>query len=151
VMASGACTLAFFMTPYVFRTTDLAFSSVPRPIREAALGGGASPLQYIARVGTPVAFPQIFTGIFLAMAIGVGESAPIILTTATSTILPPSLFSPATYLTVLIWENFAQASAQFVRIAFQAAFLVIVIVLGLNVVVRLISARYQKRLEGLYQ
>jgi phosphate transport system permease protein len=151
VMAAGVCTLAFFMIPYVFRTTDLAFSSVPRPIREAAYGSGAGPFQYIRRVGAPIAFPQILTGIFLAMAIGVGESAPIILTTAVSNILPPSVFSPATYLTVLIWQNFAQASPSLVHIAFQAAFLLIVIVLGLNVIVRLISDRYQKKLEGLYQ
>jgi phosphate transport system permease protein len=151
VMASGVCTLAFFMTPYVFRTTDLAFSSVPRPIREAAYGAGAGPLQYIARIGTPVAFPQILTGIFLAMAIGVGESAPLVLTTAVSNLVPGSIFQPATYLTVLIWQNYAQASPQLVHIAFQAAFLLIVIVLGLNIVVRLISARYQKRLEGLFQ
>jgi phosphate transport system permease protein len=151
VMAAGVVTLAFFMTPYVFRTTDLAFSSVPRPIREAAMGGGAGPFQYIGRVGIPVAFPQIFTGIFLAMAIGVGESAPIILTTSISNVIPTSVFQPATYLTVLIWQNYAQSSPSLIHIAFQAAFLLIVIVLSLNVVVRLISARYQKRLEGLYQ
>jgi phosphate transport system permease protein len=150
VLAAGAVTLAFFMTPYVFRTADLAFSSIPRPIREAAYGTGAGPFQYIGRVGLPIAFPQVFTGIFLAMAIGVGESAPIILTTATSTILPPNIFSPATYLTVLVWENYTTNNPTLIHIAFQSAFLLIVIVLGMNVVVRLISARYQKRLEGLY-
>ncbi len=151
VLATGAVTLAFFMTPYIFRTADLAFSSIPRHIREAAYGGGTGPLQYIGRVGLPIAFPQVFTGIFLAMAIGVGESAPLILTTATSNIIPPSLFSPATYLTVLIWENYSAPQAGLIKIAFQAAFLLIVIVLSLNIVVRIVSARYQRRLEGLYQ
>jgi phosphate transport system permease protein len=152
VMAAGSLTLAFFMTPYIFRTADLAFSSIPRPIREAAYGAGAGPLQYVARVGAPIAFPQILTGIFLAMAIGVGETAPIFLTTATSNILPPSVFSGATYLTVLIWENFTQGpGSPLYKIAFQSAFILIVIVLGLNVIVRIISARYQKRLQGLYQ
>ena len=152
VLAAGSVTLAFFMTPYVFRTADLAFSSVPRPIREAAYGGGAGPFQYIGRVGLPIAFPQVLTGVFLAMAIGVGESAPIILTTATATILPTSLFSPATYLPVLVWENYTQPSNTLLyHIAFQAAFVLIVIVIGLNILVRLVSARYQKRLEGLYQ
>jgi phosphate transport system permease protein len=152
VLAAGAVTLAFFMTPYIFRTADLAFSSVPRPIREAALGGGAGSLQYIGRIGFPIAFPQILNGIFLAMAIGIGETAPIFLTTAPSVILPPSLFSPATYLPVLIWENYTETSnPTLIHVAFQAAFLLIVIVLSLNVVVRIVSARYQKRLEGLYQ
>lgn len=150
-LAAGAFTLALFMTPYIFRTADLAFSSVPRPIREAAYGSGTSSLQYIGRVGLPIAFPQVFTGIFLAMAIGIGEAAPIILTTAVSNIIPPSLFSPATYLTALIWENYSQPQHQLVTIAFQAAFLLIVIVLVLNVIVRIVSARYQRRLEGLFQ
>ena len=93
-LISGAVTLAFFMTPYVFRTADLAFSSIPRHIREAAYGSGAGPMQYILKVGTPIALPQILTGVFLAMAIGVGETAPVVLTTAVSTIIPQSVFSP---------------------------------------------------------
>jgi phosphate transport system permease protein len=150
-MIAGATTLAFFMTPYIFRTADLAFTSVPRHVREAAYGSGAGPLQYILRIGTPIAFPQILTGIFLAMAIGVGETAPVVLTTAASVILPQSLFSPATFLTELIWENFSSPlGAGYIDIAFQAAFILIVVVMGLNIVVRIISARYQKKLEGLY-
>jgi phosphate transport system permease protein len=149
---AGTVTLAFFMTPYIFRTADLAFSSVPRPIREAALGCGAKPSQYIRRVGTPIAFPQILNGIFLALAIGVGETAPIVLTTTFSNILPQSLTSPVTFLTATIWANFSQpANTPGLALAFQAALLLLLAVVGINIVVRLIAARYQRRLEGLYQ
>jgi phosphate transport system permease protein len=150
---AGVVTLSFFMSPYVFRTVDLAYSSVPRPIREAAFGSGARPVQYILRVGTPIAFPQILTGIFLAMAIGVGETAPIILTVEPGLVLPTSLFSPAVFGTYLIWTGFDQATVNPVAYisAFQVAFLIIVVVLVLNVLVRVIAARYRKRLEGLYQ
>lgn len=149
---AGALTMAFFMTPYVFRTVDLAFTSVPRPIRDAALGSGAAPSQYLLRVATPIAFPQILNGVFLAMAIGVGETAPIVLTTTPSLTVPHGWTSPVTYLTALIWENFQQPSGTgLVSLAWQAAFLLLVVVVVLNVVVRIISARYQKRLEGLYQ
>jgi len=149
-------TLAFFMTPYIFRTADLAFTSVPRHIREAAVGSGAAPHQYILRVATPIAFPQVLNGIFLAMAIGIGETAPIVLTTTLSTTLPSTLYSPVSFLTALIWENYAQSTATpagraLVDLAFQAAFLLIVVVIALNVVVRVISHRFEKRLEGLYQ
>jgi phosphate transport system permease protein len=149
---AAVVTLAFFMTPYIFRTADLAFTSVPRHIREAAFGSGATGQQYIVRVATPIAFPQVLNGIFLAMAIGVGETAPIVLTTTLSTILPTSLYSPVSFMTALIWENFAQPTGSpLINLAFQAAFLLIVTVIALNVVVRLISRRFQKRLEGLYQ
>jgi phosphate transport system permease protein len=151
VFLAGTVTLAFFMTPYVFRTADLAFSSIPRHIREAALGSGAAPSQYIFRVGLPIAFPQVLTGVFLAMAIGIGETAPLWLTMQPGAIVPQNLFSPAIVLTEVIWENFQSPLPILQLLAFQAAFLLLVIVIGLNVVVRVISARYQKRLEGLYQ
>jgi phosphate transport system permease protein len=148
---AAVVTLAFFMTPYIFRTADLAFTSVPRHIREAAFGSGATGSQYIVRVATPIAFPQVLNGVFLAMAIGVGETAPIVLTTTLSTILPTSIYSPVSFMTALIWENFAQpAGSPLIDLAFQAAFLLIITVIALNIVVRLISRRFQKRLEGLY-
>src|SRR5580658_4941452 len=150
---AGVFTLSFFMCPYVFRTADLAFTSVPRHIREAAYGSGTKPVQYILKVGTPIAFPQILTGVFLAMAIGVGETAPIILTVSPSVLVPTGLLSPATYLTYLIytgWENAATSHLALV-IAYQAAFIIIVTVLALNVVVRVVAAWYRKRLAGLYQ
>jgi phosphate transport system permease protein len=148
---AGATTLAFFMTPYIFRVTDLAYSSIPRPIREAALGSGARPYQYVVKVAAPIAFPQILNGVFLAVAIGVGETAPIVLTSTHSVIVPPTLFSPVTFLTASIWLNFSQPPGPALALAFQAAFLVLMVVVALNIVVRIISARYQKRLEGLYQ
>ena len=149
---AATVTLAFFMTPYIFRTADLAFTSVPRHIREAAVGSGATGYQYILRIATPIAFPQVLNGVFLAMAIGVGETAPIVLTTTLSTVLPTSIYSPVSFMTALIWENFAQPTGSpLIDLAFQAAFLLIVTVIALNVVVRLISHRFQKRLEGLYQ
>lgn len=151
-LIAGSLTLGFFMTPYIFRTADLAFSSIPRPIREAAYGSGARPVQYIVRVGTPIAFPQILTGVFLAMAIGLGETAPIILTVATNVAVPTSLTQGATYLTYLIWTGyqFGPGSIE-LALAFEAAFLIVIVVVALNIVVRIIAARYRRRLEGLYQ
>ena len=148
---AGVFTLAFFMTPYIFRTADLAFSSVPRGIREAAYGSGAKPVQYILKIGTPIAFPQILTGVFLAMAIGVGETAPIVLTVQPGILVPTTFTSPATYLTALIWTGYSSAPGVALTIAFQAAFIVVVVVLALNIAVRIVAARYRKRLEGLYQ
>jgi phosphate transport system permease protein len=151
-MIAGVFTLAIFMVPYIYRTADLAFTSIPRPIREAALGSGARPYQYLLRVAAPIAFPQILTGVFLAMAIGVGETAPIVLTTTASKIIPPNVFSPVSFLTATIWANFsAPPGTGGIDLAFQAALILLVVVVGLNVAVRVISARYRKRLEGLFQ
>lgn len=150
-LLAASVTLGIFMTPYVFRATDLGYSSVPPQLREAAFGSGARAHQFLLRVATPIAFPQVLTGIFLAMAIGVGETAPLVLTTAQSVLPPAGLLSPSNALPFYIWDNYNSAYPVQVRLAFQACFLLLVIVIGLNVVVRFVAARARRRLEGLFQ
>jgi phosphate transport system permease protein len=152
-LEAAAVTLGIFMTPYVFRATDLAYASVPPHIREAALGSGARPLQYLLRVASPIAFPQVLSGVFLAMAIGVGETAPLVLTTTPVELPPLGLNQPASALPLYIWSGFQTGYIlpSAIRLAFQAAFLLLIIVVGLNILVRIIAARSRKRLEGLFQ
>jgi len=152
-LEAASVTLGVFMSPYVFRATDLAYASVPPHIREAALGSGARPLQYLLRVATPIAFPQILSGIFLAMAIGVGETAPLVMTTHLVNLPPLGLNQPASALPLYIWSGFQTGYIlpSAIRLAFQAAFLLLAIVVGLNILVRIIAARARRRLEGLFQ
>ncbi len=152
-LAASGLTLGVFMTPYVFRATDIAYGSVPPHIREAALGSGARPRQYLIRVASAIAFPQVLGGIFLAMAIGVGETAPLYLTTTAVELPPTGLFQPVSALSLYIWSGFQAGYIlpSAIRLAFQAAFLLLVIVIGLNILVRLIVARSRRRLQGLFQ
>ncbi len=150
-LAAASVTLGVFMTPYVFRATDLAYASVPPGLRDAALGAGARSHQYLARVATPVALPQVLSGVFLAMAIGVGETAPLYLTTLPVDVPPSGLLQPVSALTLYIWSGFQTGYIlpSAIRLAFQAAFLLLVVVIALNVVVRLLGARSRRRLAGL--
>lgn len=150
-LIAGSVTLGIFMTPYIFRATDLAYTSVPPHIREAAFGSGASSTQYLGRVATPIAFPQVLTGVFLAMAIGVGETAPLVMTTLQTELPPTGLFAPAGSLPFYIWSGYSSIFPSQIHLAFEAAFLLLAIVIALNVVVRFIAARARRRLEGLFQ
>ncbi len=152
-LAAASVTLGVFMTPYVFRATDIAYASVPPHIREAAVGSGARPLQYLMKVATPIALPQVLSGVFLAMAIGVGETAPLYLTTTTVALPPLGFFQPVSALSLYIWSDYQTGFILPIAIhrAFQAAFLLLVIVIGLNVLVRIVASRSRRRLEGLYQ
>jgi len=152
-LAAAGVTLGIFMTPYIFRAADLAYSSVPSHIREAAVGAGARPIQYLLRVASPIALPQVLSGVFLAMAIGVGETAPIYLTTTAVELPPLGLFAPASALPLYIWSGFETGLVlpSAIALAYEAAFLLLVIVVGLNILVRLIAARARRRLEGLFQ
>ncbi len=150
---AGGITLGIFMTPYIYRTTDVALTNVPPAQREAALAMGSRRGQYLVRVAFPIAIPTILTGIFFAMALGLGEAAPILYTAGFSSTPITSLMSPTGSLAVAIWQfyDFPSTYGSFLALAFQAAFLSIVIVLVLNVAVQLLSDRYRRRLRGLYQ
>lgn len=152
-LGTGALTLSFFMVPYIYRTTDLAFQAVPGEQKAAALGMGATPSQYLRRVGWPIAFPRILTGVFIAMAIGLGETAPLLFTAGWNTQPAQALSDPTGYLTGLIWLYYS-APTDFgseLAMAFQAAFLLIVIVIALNIIVQLVAERYRRRLRGLFR
>ncbi len=150
---AGGIILGVFMLPYIFRTTDIALSNVPPSQREASLALGSSRLQYLRRVAFPIAFPAIFTGMFFAMALGLGEAAPLVYTAGWSSTPVQSLMQPTSFLTGGIWAfyDFPRSFGSFLALAFQAAFLLIVIVLAINIVVQLLSDRYRRRLAGLYE
>ncbi|MBY0308887.1 MAG: ABC transporter permease subunit [Phycisphaerales bacterium] len=78
-MLWSAVTLALLTLPLVIVATEEAIAAVPRTIREASLGCGATKWQTIQRVVLPRAMPGVMTGAILAMARGAGEVAPLML------------------------------------------------------------------------
>ncbi len=78
----SSLTLAVLTLPVVIVTTEEALRTVPRDLRLAALGLGATRFQTIFRVALPQASGGILTGVILAVGRGAGEVAPIIFTGA---------------------------------------------------------------------
>lgn len=150
-LGAGALTLAIFMVPFIYRASDQAFSAVPREHREGALAMGATRGQYLRRVALPFALPTMLTGIFLAMAIGMGETAPLLFTMGEVNSAPSSLFQPSAFLTGAIWQFYDAPIGEGTlhTLAFQAALLLLVMVISLNVVIQVIAERYRRRLQGL--
>ncbi len=77
-VAAASIVLAMLCVPYICRTTELALRQVSNDLREAAYALGASEGTVILRVCVPAALPAILTGILLALAISVGETAPLL-------------------------------------------------------------------------
>lgn len=78
----SALTLAVLTMPVVVVSTEQALRSVPRSLRNAALGLGATKLQTLRKIVLPQAAPGIITGGILAVSRGAGEVAPIMFTGA---------------------------------------------------------------------
>ncbi len=93
VMA-GAIALAVLMLPTIVRTTDEALQIVPREIRWASVGVGASNYQTVLQVVLPAALPAILTGVTLAVARAAGETAPLLFTVVYTNNWPRGPFAP---------------------------------------------------------
>ena len=78
-LLSGGLTLAALVLPIVIITTSEALRAVPRSLREAAFGVGATRWEVIRHHVLPAAAPGIVTGTVLSLARAFGETAPLLL------------------------------------------------------------------------
>ncbi len=76
---AGGLVLALVCLPTVILAARTALKAVPPSLREAALAMGATRLQVVGHHVLPLAMPGIFTGIILAMAHALGETAPLLM------------------------------------------------------------------------
>lgn len=76
---SGALTLALLILPIVIVASREALRAIPASIRNASYALGASHWQTIRHVILPAAVPGILTGVILAVARAIGETAPLLM------------------------------------------------------------------------
>ncbi len=140
---AGAITVAILIVPYLARITELALRQVPNTMREAAFALGATEPTVVFRIILPSAISGVITGALLALAISVGETAPLIYTAGWSNYLWDGKLthSPIGYLTYVIWSFINQPFAESHALAFAAALLVMLVVLAINIGVRLAVRR----------
>ncbi|MEO0108309.1 MAG: phosphate ABC transporter permease PstA [candidate division WOR-3 bacterium] len=94
ILASGL-TLGLMNLPWIIATAEEAMSAIPSSFREGALALGTTKWEAIRHNVLPLAFPGILTGVLLALARTMGETAPILFTGVTyfTKELPTSLLS----------------------------------------------------------
>ena len=76
---AGGVALTVLMTPVVVRTAEEMLRLVPNELREASFALGVSKWRTIVRVVIPTAIAGILTGVTLAIARVIGETAPLLI------------------------------------------------------------------------
>jgi phosphate transport system permease protein len=142
-VAAASIALAIISLPYICRTSESAIRQVPTTLREAALALGATNGKVIMRICLPMAMPAILTGILLALAISVGETAPLLYTAGWSNYMWTGHLAhePVGYLTYAIWAFITEPFESAHALAYAAAFLVTFFVLLISVATRLVIYR----------
>ena len=80
----GSVAISLLMLPIVIRSSEVVLLLVPDSLREAALALGAPRWRVLLRVVLPTAAPGLLTGSLLAVARGMGETAPLLFTVCTA-------------------------------------------------------------------
>jgi phosphate transport system permease protein len=119
---------------------------VPTAYREGAEALGMSEVRAMTRVTLKSALPGITTGLLVAVAISVGETAPLLYTAGFSDNMPSLSLThaPVAYLTYAVWTFYNQPSATFQQLSYDAALVLVALVLLLIVVARLVVAKSQR-------
>ncbi|MGY1651138.1 phosphate ABC transporter permease PstA [Geodermatophilus sp. SYSU D01119] len=139
----GSAALSVLMIPVVVRSCEEVLKLVPNELREASYALGVPKWRTIVKVVLPTAVAGLGTGITLAIARVIGETAPLLITVGliTGTNLNPFDGRMAT-LPVFAYYQLTQPGTDtqaFLDRAWTAALVLIILVMVLNVVARLIS------------
>jgi phosphate transport system permease protein len=146
---SGAVVLGLIMLPIIIRTAEEMLRLVPASLREGSLALGAAEWRTAAAVLVPAAVNGIITGVMLAVARAAGEAAPMLFTAFGNPFMSTDLNQPIATLphTVFLYANSPYEDWR--AKAWATALVLIVLVLGLNVIARLIASSRARRLGAL--
>ncbi len=138
VIAAGI-TMAVLVLPIVIITSAEALRAVPKSIREAGYGVGATQWEVVRSHVLPSAFPGILTGTVLTLARAIGETAPLLVIGVATGYFAPAgdatvldqLTGPYTALPVVVFSWSRQTQPEFADTLAPAAIIVLLILLFL--------------------
>ncbi|MCQ9333732.1 phosphate ABC transporter permease PstA [Corynebacterium phoceense] len=139
-----ALSLVLLMIPLVVRNTEEMLRVVPMDLREASYALGVPKWKTIARIVLPTALSGIVTGIMLAVARVMGESAPVlVLVGSSSSINWDSFKGPQSSLPLMMLDMYkAGAQPAVLDKLWGAALTLVILIAVLNVAARWVSAKF---------
>lgn len=137
-MASLA--LAIIMVPTIIRTVEVVLRLVPDGLREAGLALGATRTRTVWSVVLPTAKTGITTAVVLAIARGVGETAPLLFTAFGYDLFNPNPFSgPQESLPLFTYRNVIKPDKSAIQRGFGGALTLLFLVTLLFILARIIG------------
>ena len=146
----GSVALALLMIPVVVRSSEEMLKLVPNELREASYALGVPKWLTILKIVIPTSIAGITTGVTLAIARVIGETAPLLLIAGFTTSMNYDLFSDRMMsLPVFVFNQYANPGANvdpYLERAWTGALTLILIVMALNLVARLIANIFSPKL-----
>ncbi len=150
VLLAGGITLSLLVLPVVIIVAREATRAVPPSIREGSMALGATQWQTIWRQVLPAAVPGIATGVILALARAIGETAPLIVVGAATVVAfnPSGVndFFTAMPIQIFDWISRPQTDTNDYRpLAAAGILLLMILLLLMNSVAIWLRNRYEQK------
>jgi phosphate transport system permease protein len=138
---AAAMALSVMMLPIIARSSEVVLRVVPGGLREASLALGASRWRTVWKVVLPTARSGLATALILGIARGIGETAPVLVTSGASSFMNFNPFSePMNSLPLFIFEGFLSGGEHaIVSRIWGAASVLLALVLILFVTARVLA------------
>ena len=147
---AAALTLSLLILPVVVIASREAIRSVPDSLRQASYGLGATKWQTVSRVIMPNAISGITTGVILAIARAIGETAPLLLVGSAGFITTTPggldvLLDRFSVMPLQIYSYFAFPDQAFKQVAAAGILVLLSILIGIYILAFIVRGRFEKK------
>ncbi len=146
---SASVALSVLMIPIVVRSSEEMLKLVSMELREASYALGVSKFATITKIVLPTAIAGLVTGVMLAIARVIGETAPIFMAASFTDNFNANPFNgPMQTLPVMAYTGYkfpGDNIASSVASAWGAALLLIILVVILNLIARIVAYRFKPK------
>jgi phosphate transport system permease protein len=141
--------LSVIVIPYLTKATETALSQVPSSYRDGAEALGLPVTWTLRKIVLKSAVPGIVTGLLVAIAISISETAPLLLTAGWSFFDPSAKLtnSPVGFLTYPVWTFYTSPYPAQQYLAYDAALLLLIFVLVIIILGRVVITISRRNAE----
>lgn len=145
-LSAALIVLSAMVIPYIVKSTEVALRQVPTAYREGAEALGVRTSFTLRKLVVRPALPGIVTGLIVAIAIALGETAPLLYTAGWSDHFPTAALThaPVAYLPYVVYVFYNEPYASAHELSNLAALVLIVLLVVLIVAARLIVSVTQR-------
>jgi len=142
---AGSVALTVLMWPIIARASEEVLRLVPQEVKEGALALGIPRWKVVLRVVLPTAGAGILTAVMLAVARGLGETAPILLTALGNDFVNIHPMQPTDAIPLRVYSYARTPVVAQHELAWGGAIMLLVGVLLLSITARALSNRQRRR------
>lgn len=148
-LAAGVV-MGIMIIPFVLSMSDDVMSAVPKSLRDASLGLGATPSETIRKVVVPAAIPGIMGAVLLAISRGIGETMIVVMAAglaANLTINPLEAVTTVTAQIVTLLVGDQEFDSAKTLSSFALGLTLFFITLILNIIALRVVKKYREQYE----